>query len=179
MKKIIIVLIAIFQGGIVFSQNPCDAKLADTLPENLYGNFFLKDFSWSEDAQNDSKKEFAFMLRKNTKYGLKIGNSKFSETPVQCEVIFSKTTKSRGEEVEIEVTNEDGNDTTIRVKPVTHLETGKTFRITKVRVAPDEVTHFEFVVPETTKYKVKLTNLDRGYVCNHMVLYFVKKVSDI
>ena len=175
MKHLLITFIAIFYVAFAQGQDPCDAEMKDTLT-NSENKHYLKDFSWSKDVDNSETKEYSVMLRKNTKYNLQIGNSTYSETPIQFEFIYFETTKVRQEEQEIEVTNSQGYDTTVTTRPVKHELTGNKRIIEKIKIPPGKVSSFDFTIPATSSCKMKITNTKPGYICNHFTLFFVKQL---
>ncbi len=178
MKHLLVTFIAIFYVAFAEGQNPCDAKMKDTLL-NSETKQYLKDFSWSKDVDDSETKEYRVMLRKDTKYSLQIGNSTHSEAPIQLEFIYFETTKVKQEEQKIEVTNRQGYDTTITTRPVKHEPTGDTRIIEKIKIATGKVSSFDFTIPATSECRVKITNTELGYVCSHFALFFVEKISGL
>jgi hypothetical protein len=178
MNKLLITITGILFTVATIGQNPCDAKMLDTIT-NAQNVHYLKDFYWSKDIMNKETKELSFILRKNVKYRFKVGNSIHSETPILFTIIYIKTKTKKLKKQEIEYTNRNGKDTTISTKPVKHMSTGKQTTIDKIKIAPGKVSSFDFTIPLTSECKVKISNTDPGYVCTHSSLFFVEKTSGL
>jgi hypothetical protein len=176
MRKLFITLTGILYALATIGQNPCDAKMQDTITNSRNAKF-LKVFSWSKDIMNKETEEFTLMLRKNVKYRFMVGNSTHSETPILFTFIYLKTKTKRLKKQKIEFTNRNGNDTTINTKPVKHIPKGENTIIEKIKIAPGKVSSFDFTIPVTSECRVKISNTNPGYVCTHFTLFFVKKVS--
>jgi hypothetical protein len=178
MKKLLITITGILFTVATIGQNPCDAKMLDTINHSQKVDY-LKDFSWSKDIMNKETEEFSLIMRKNVRYRFKVGNSIHSETPILFTIIYIKTKTKKLKKQEIEYTNRNGKDTTINTKPVKHIPTGKQTTIEKVKIAPGKVSSFDFTIPLTSECKVKISNTDPGYVCTHSSLFFVEMISSV
>jgi len=178
MKKLIVLfLTAFFTNGLI-AQNSCDPQMLDTLTNVKNGDKFLKVYSWSNEDGKQRKNENSFMLRKNTKYSWRVGNSVYSESPIILEFIYVETKISKGEKKEFSVTNKAGKDTTITMRPTKHEPTGSEKKLKKIKIVPGETSKFDVTIPVTGPYNVKLSSTREGSVCTHVALFFVEKYPD-
>jgi len=148
MKKLTILLLTAFFTNGLLAQNSGDPQMLDTLTNEKNGDKFLKVYSWSNEDGKQGKNENSFMLRKNTKYAWRVGNSAQSETSIIFEV----------EANDVKIGNWESN--------------------INEEIEPGEVSKFDVTIPVTGSYNVKLSSTREGSVCSHVAVFFVEKYPD-
>jgi len=145
-RNILIVVFGIFHA-MMMGQDPCDAKLLDTLSEPSSNEVYLKDFTfYLQEDEKEKSSEVKLLLRNNTNYCFAIGNSSIS-----------------GSIVEFALTRDPNN----------YVSKGHILK--NHEIMPGQIKKVNFTCSETAPYKIHLSFKKEKKSCVHGVIFYLPK----